>query len=60
MDIGIGAGDGMGVKAGKAILGGGEVKVDKGVEVGLEVRVAMGRDVLVCFGMAVAVKVGCT
>jgi hypothetical protein len=54
VDTGIGAGDGMGVKAGKAILGAGKV------EVGLVVRVAMGRDVLVCFGVAVAVIVGCT
>lgn len=33
MDTGIGAGDGMGVKAGKTILGGGEVKAGKGVGV---------------------------
>jgi hypothetical protein len=46
VDTGIGAGDGMGVKAGRAMLGGREVKV------------GMGRDVFVCFG--VAVIVGCT
>jgi hypothetical protein len=46
MDTGIGAGDGMGVEAGKAILGGGEVKVGKGVGISA-LGVNVGKGVIV-------------